>query len=128
LRYGFLWFEPLLIDFLASLGIDAIGHSVRDPVNESLVIDGRADTGPLAAGPDDLRLGHVAAAARAVADLRLGRVDEVSTANVGVISGGTARNIVPEWCTVTAEARSHDEATLARITKDDNSSVTNAME
>ena len=41
----------------------------------------------------------IAAAARAIADLRLGRVDEESTANVGVITGGTARNIVPEWCT-----------------------------
>jgi tripeptide aminopeptidase len=60
----------------------------------------------------------IAAAARAVADLRLGRVDEESTANVGVISGGTARNIVPEWCTVTAEARSHDEAALAGLVQE----------
>ncbi len=60
----------------------------------------------------------IAAAARAVADLRLGRIDEQSTANVGVISGGTARNIVPEWCTVTAEARSHDEASLAALVQE----------
>ena len=40
---------------------------------------------------------------------RLGRIDELTTANVGVIRGGTARNIVPEWCTLEAEARSHDE-------------------
>ena len=33
-------------------------------------------------------------------------------ANVGVITGGTARNVVPEWCTFTAEARSHDERKL----------------
>jgi tripeptide aminopeptidase len=60
----------------------------------------------------------IAAAARAVADLRLGRVDERSTANVGVITGGTARNIVPEWCTVTAEARSHDETSLAELVQE----------
>jgi tripeptide aminopeptidase len=60
----------------------------------------------------------IAAAARAVADLRLGRVDERSTANVGLISGGTARNIVPEWCTVTAEARSHDDAALAALVQE----------
>ena len=42
----------------------------------------------------------IAAAARAIADFRLGRVDEETTANVGVINGGTARNIVPEWCTL----------------------------
>jgi tripeptide aminopeptidase len=60
----------------------------------------------------------IAAAARAVADLRLGRVDESSTANVGVINGGTARNIVPEWCVVTAEARSHDEKGLADLVQE----------
>jgi tripeptide aminopeptidase len=54
----------------------------------------------------------IQAAARAIADLRLGRVDEITTANVGVISGGTAGNIVPEWCTFVAEARSQDEGKL----------------
>jgi tripeptide aminopeptidase len=54
----------------------------------------------------------IQAAARAIADLRLGRVDEITTANVGVISGGTAGNIVPEWCTFVAEARCQDEAKL----------------
>ncbi len=57
----------------------------------------------------------IAAAARAVADMRLGRVDDDSTANVGVISGGTAANIVPEWCDLTIEARSHDEGKLAGL-------------
>jgi tripeptide aminopeptidase len=55
------------------------------------------------------------AAAKAIADLRLGRLDEETTANVGVISGGTARNIVPEWCALEAELRSHDERKLADL-------------
>jgi tripeptide aminopeptidase len=55
----------------------------------------------------------IAAAARAISDLRLGRLDEDTTANVGVIEGGTAGNIVPEHCTFLAEARSHDERKLA---------------
>jgi tripeptide aminopeptidase len=54
----------------------------------------------------------IQAAARAIADLRLGQVDEITTANVGVISGGTAGNIVPEWCSFLAEARCHDEDKL----------------
>jgi tripeptide aminopeptidase len=54
----------------------------------------------------------VQAAAKAIADLRLGRVDDETTANVGVIRGGTAGNIVPEWCTFLAEARCHDERRL----------------
>jgi len=57
----------------------------------------------------------ILAAAKAIADLRLGRVDDETTANVGVIDGGTAGNIVPEWCTFLAEARSHDDAKLADL-------------
>jgi tripeptide aminopeptidase len=60
----------------------------------------------------------IQAAARAIADLRLGRIDDVTTANVGVISGGTARNVVPEWCTVRAEVRSHDERTLSGLVEE----------
>src|SRR5207247_341625 len=54
----------------------------------------------------------IQAAAKAIADLRLGRVDDETTANVGVIDGGTAGNIVPEWCTFLAEARAQDERKL----------------
>ena len=54
----------------------------------------------------------IAAAARAIADFRLGRLDDETSANAGTIEGGTAGNIVPEWCTFTAEARSHDERKL----------------
>ena len=60
----------------------------------------------------------IQAAARAVADLRLGRVDDLSSANVGVIAGGTARNVVPEWCTLTAEARSHDNRRLSELVQE----------
>jgi tripeptide aminopeptidase len=60
----------------------------------------------------------IQAAAKAIADLRLGRVDELTTANVGTITGGTAGNVVPEWCTFDAEARSHDEGTLAEVVQE----------
>jgi tripeptide aminopeptidase len=48
----------------------------------------------------------ILAAARAVADMRLGRLDEQTTTNVGTIAGGSAINVVPERCTVLAEVRS----------------------
>jgi tripeptide aminopeptidase len=60
----------------------------------------------------------IAAAARAVADLRLGRLDDDTTANVGLIIGGTARNIVPEWCTIEIDARSHDAGRLAELVRE----------
>ncbi|MFL5967740.1 MAG: M20/M25/M40 family metallo-hydrolase [Gaiellaceae bacterium] len=67
--------------------------------------------------PEDGR-SAIAAAAKAIADLRLGRLDEETTANVGVINGGTAGNIVPEWCTFLAEARSHDERKLREVVQE----------
>jgi len=52
-------------------------------------------------------------AADAIARMRLGRIDHETTANIGLIEGGTAVNIVPDRVTVRGEARSHDEAKLA---------------
>jgi tripeptide aminopeptidase len=60
----------------------------------------------------------IAAASRAIADLRLGRIDEETTSNVGLIRGGSARNIVPEWCELEAEARSHDGRKLADLVQE----------
>ena len=60
----------------------------------------------------------IQAAARAIADMRLGRVDEETTANVGLISGGTAGNIVPDRCAFSAEARCHDERKLGELVQE----------
>jgi tripeptide aminopeptidase len=61
--------------------------------------------------PEDGR-SAIVAAAKAIAAMRLGRVDPETTANVGNIHGGAdGTNIVPENCTLLAEARSLSEAT-----------------
>jgi len=58
--------------------------------------------------PEDGR-NAIAAAARAIAAMRLGRLDPATTANVGTIAGGTAINVVPDRCRLEAEVRSLDE-------------------
>jgi tripeptide aminopeptidase len=58
----------------------------------------------------------VVAAARAIAALPLGRLDHETTANVGLIDGGTAINVVPERCRVEAEVRSLDQDRAAAVT------------
>ncbi|OLE00521.1 MAG: hypothetical protein AUG91_03955 [Actinobacteria bacterium 13_1_20CM_4_69_9] len=60
----------------------------------------------------------IAAAARAISDLRLGRIDDETTANVGLVEGGSAGNIIPEWCSLSAEARSHDERKLGDLVQE----------
>jgi tripeptide aminopeptidase len=59
--------------------------------------------------PED---GHnaIAAAAKAIANMRIGRLDDQTTANVGEITGGTAANVVAERCHAVLEARSLDDA------------------
>lgn len=56
------------------------------------------------------------AAGKALARMRLGRLDAETTTNVGLIKGGTARNIVPAECFLEAETRSHDDTKLAAAT------------
>jgi tripeptide aminopeptidase len=57
----------------------------------------------------------IAAAARAIAAMELGRLDSETTANVGTIRGGTATNVVPERCDIEAEVRSIDEARVEQV-------------
>lgn len=47
-------------------------------------------------------------AAKAISIMPSGKLDEESTANVGIIKGGLATNIVPDQCIVTCEIRSHN--------------------
>ena len=58
--------------------------------------------------PEDGR-SAIAAAARAISALELGRLDEETTANVGSIEGGSGHtNVVPDRCRFLAEVRSLD--------------------
>jgi len=58
--------------------------------------------------PED---GHnaIAAAATAVNGMILGRIDDETTANIGLIEGGTASNVVAGHCRIEGEARSIDD-------------------
>jgi tripeptide aminopeptidase len=57
----------------------------------------------------------IAAAAAAIARMELGRLDQGTTANVGVIEGGTSGNVVPGHCRVLAETRSLDGERAAQV-------------
>jgi tripeptide aminopeptidase len=63
-------------------------------------------------------------ASAAIAAMQLGRIDHETTANIGLISGGQATNIVSERAEIQGEVRSHDPAKLAAH----KAQVTEAME
>ncbi|MDX6639298.1 MAG: tripeptide aminopeptidase [Solirubrobacteraceae bacterium] len=66
--------------------------------------------------PEDGR-SAIAAAARAIGALRLGRIDDETTANVGAIEGGLpgTTNVVAERASFLAEARSLDDAKIEAL-------------
>jgi tripeptide aminopeptidase len=68
----------------------------------------------------------IAAAANAVAAMRIGRLDPATTANVGQIEGGTAANVVAERCRVVLEARSLDDARAGEVVSSMVDAVTEA--
>jgi tripeptide aminopeptidase len=51
-------------------------------------------------------------AAEAIAAMKLGRIDEETTANIGIIRGGEATNIITNFVSLKGEARSLDERKL----------------
>lgn len=55
-------------------------------------------------------------AAEAIAAMPMGRIDPETTCNVGIIEGGTARNIVPDRVKIIGEARSRDNQKLDHLT------------
>jgi tripeptide aminopeptidase len=65
--------------------------------------------------PEDGR-SAIEAAARAIAAMELGRLDDETTANVGTITGGAGgTNVVADSCTVLAEARSISETRVEEV-------------
>jgi tripeptide aminopeptidase len=106
-------------DQAAPIGVVIVGA----PYSQSLEVTFHGRAAHSGMHPDDGR-SAIVAAARAISEFRLGRVDEDSTANVGTIQGGTATNIVPEWCSFVAEARSHDERKLADLIQEMQDAIT----
>jgi len=116
-RHGFVY------DQAAPIGEIMLGA----PFSQSIEVTFHGKAAHAGMHPEDGR-NAIAAAARAIADLRLGQVDELSTANVGVIHGGVASNIVAEQCTFVAEARSHDERRLTDLVQEMLESISFAAE
>ncbi len=55
-------------------------------------------------------------ASRAISEIKLGRIDQDTTANIGVIKGGQAMNIVPGEVEMEGEVRSKTEKRLTEYT------------
>lgn len=85
------------------------------PGQDSLEITVHGRTSHAGAEPEK-GINAIRVASEAIAAMPLGRIDEETTANIGVIRGGVATNIVPDNVYVKGEARSRDELKLSAQT------------
>lgn len=92
---------------------DVGGICISAPAHEqiSVTITGKAAHAGVA--PEN-GVSAIVVAADAISRMPLGRIDFETTANIGTITGGAARNIVPDHVQIVGEARSRDEAKLDR--------------
>ncbi|MHB8771429.1 MAG: M20/M25/M40 family metallo-hydrolase [Syntrophales bacterium] len=105
--------EPLTADYGYILDGDgpvgSIVNQAPSKVDLDLVVEGLAAHAGVS---PEKGINAIVTAAKAIARLRTGRIDTRTTSNVGVINGGTVRNIVPDRAEVAVEVRSTDTGKL----------------
>lgn len=110
---GSINIDPDLLRADMGLVLDCTGTPgtivVRGPSQDRIkaTVHGRAAHAGIA--PEE-GINAIQVAARAVAAMKLGRLDSETTANIGVILGGKAINIVPDSVTLEGETRSLSES------------------
>jgi tripeptide aminopeptidase len=109
---GFRAKEGVVLDGEGPVGALTVATPTHNLIQ--VIVTGRAAHS--AAHPED-GINAIRIASTAISALRLGRLDHETTANVGIIRGGTARNIIPEQVQVAAETRSRNLVKLERATR-----------
>lgn len=99
---------------LDTSGVDLLIHRAPGANKLRFAVTGREAHAGIA---PEKGISAIEVAARAIAAMPLGRIDEETTANIGTISGGQATNIVARSVALEGEARSHDAGKLERQTK-----------
>ncbi len=99
--------EAYVLDLSGSVGTAAL--SAPTLISFTAAIRGRASHAGFA---PELGINAIAVAAQVITGLKQGRLDEGTTVNIGLIEGGTARNIVSDTCILKGEVRSlsHEKA------------------
>jgi len=94
-----------------------IGHvAVNAPAQNKIdvVITGKAAHAGM---EPEKGISAIQIASEAISNMKLGRIDDETTANIGIISGGQATNIICDRVEIKAEARSRDMKKLEMQTE-----------
>lgn len=106
------WFHSRMA-FILDIGGEVVTVINRAPFGEHMkaVLQGKATHSGV---EPEAGISAIEMASRAIAKMKLGRIDGETTANIGTIQGGQATNIVPERVEITGEARSLNENSLRK--------------
>jgi len=99
---------PIKVAYIPDAQLD-IGHVViQSPakLDAHIIFKGKAAH---AGFNPETGISAISLAARAIDQMKLLRIDENTTANIGSINGGNATNIVPSQCEIHLEVRSNTE-------------------
>ena len=104
------------IGFILDAGGQVGGITTSAPSQNSIefIIRGKASH---AGAEPEKGINAIQVAGFALSRMKLGRIDEETTTNIGVISGGKATNIVPDKVTLKGEVRSRNEEKLEKYTE-----------
>ena len=89
---------------------------VMAPGQDSIIVTVHGKKAHAGVAPEE-GLNAIVLAGKALSELKQGRIDFETTANVGIISGGVATNIVPDQVELKCEARSRNMEKLAVQTR-----------
>ncbi|MDI6783019.1 MAG: M20/M25/M40 family metallo-hydrolase [bacterium] len=110
-----LYYAPINVDY--GLVLDSAGASGRITVRQptSIILDATFTGKAAHAGvcPEE-GISAIQMASWAISQMPLGRLDAETTASIGLISGGQARNIVPEKAEIKGGTRSHNPEKLEK--------------
>lgn len=105
------------IGFILDAGGQVGQIIISAPSQNSIDFTIRGKSAHAGANPEE-GINAIQVAGVALSRMKLGRIDEETTANIGIISGGKATNIIPDEVILKGEVRSRNEGKLEKYTKE----------
>lgn len=105
------WIMPNIGYVLDGGAIDIIHNAAPSQINIHAEVIGRAAHAGV--HPEE-GISSIIVISEAISKMKLGRIDCETTANIGIIEGGAATNIIPEKAYIKGEARSHNVLKLKK--------------
>ncbi len=93
--------------------VGTVINSAPSHIDLDLVVEGKAAHAGL---EPEKGINAIVVASKVISSLPIGRLDEETTSNIGVISGGTRTNVVPDRVGIKAEVRSRSMEKLENQT------------